>query len=135
APRPSGSRRRGSRTPRGYLPASGRSTDRQGRVSVRGGGRRGRAPLRSALKGAVARGSDDELRCADDCGHDVRGDGLRRLSFQLPGSALFMRRFVRLDGGAAGAELLRLAARVFELGACVGVDEQAGLDSLEAVTL
>jgi hypothetical protein len=40
---------------------------------------------------------------------------------------------VGLDGGAAGAELLRFAARVFELGACVGVDEQAGLDSLEPV--
>jgi hypothetical protein len=44
-------------------------------------------------------------------------------------------RLVGLDGGAAGAELLRLAARVFELGACVGVDELAGLDPLEAVTL
>jgi hypothetical protein len=46
-----------------------------------------------------------------------------------------MRRFVRLDGGAAGAELLRLAARVLELGAGVGVDEPAGLDLLELVTL
>jgi hypothetical protein len=44
-------------------------------------------------------------------------------------------RLVGLDGGAAGAELLRLAARVFELGAGVGVDELAGLDPLEAVTL
>jgi hypothetical protein len=35
----------------------------------------------------------------------------------------------------AGTELLRLAACVFELGACVGVDEQAGLDSLETVAL
>jgi hypothetical protein len=42
---------------------------------------------------------------------------------------------VGLDGGAAGAELLRLAARVFELGAGVGVDELAGLDPFEAVTL
>ena len=44
-------------------------------------------------------------------------------------------RFVGLDGGAAGAELLRLAARVFELGAGVGVDELAGLDPLEPVPL
>jgi hypothetical protein len=44
-------------------------------------------------------------------------------------------RLVGLDGGAAGAELLRLAAGVFELGAGVGVDELAGLDPLEAVTL
>jgi len=44
-------------------------------------------------------------------------------------------RFVRLDGGAAGAELLRLAARVLELGAGVGVDELAGFDPLEPVTL
>ena len=42
---------------------------------------------------------------------------------------------VRLDGGASGAELLRLTARVFELGAGVGVDELAGLDPLESVTL
>jgi hypothetical protein len=39
-----------------------------------------------------------------------------------------------LEGGAAGAELLRLAARVFELGTRVGVDELTGLDPLEAVT-
>jgi hypothetical protein len=44
-------------------------------------------------------------------------------------------RLVGLDGGAAGAELLRFAARVFELGAGVGVDELAGFDPLEAVTL
>jgi hypothetical protein len=44
-------------------------------------------------------------------------------------------RLVGLDGGAAGAELLRLAARVFELGAGVGVDELTRLDPLEAVTL
>jgi hypothetical protein len=44
-------------------------------------------------------------------------------------------RLVGLDGGAARAELLRLAAGVFELGARVGVDELAGLDPLEAVTL
>jgi hypothetical protein len=42
---------------------------------------------------------------------------------------------VGLDGGPAGAELLRLAARVFELGASVGVDELAGFDPLEPVTL
>jgi hypothetical protein len=40
-----------------------------------------------------------------------------------------------LDGGAAGAELLCLAACVFELGAGVGVDELAGFDPFEAVTL
>jgi hypothetical protein len=44
-------------------------------------------------------------------------------------------RLVRLDGGAAGAELLRLAAGVFELGPGVRVDELPGLDPLEAVTL
>ena len=43
-------------------------------------------------------------------------------------------RFVGLDGGAAGAELLRFAAGVFELGTGVGVDELAGLNPLEAVT-
>ena len=43
--------------------------------------------------------------------------------------------FVGLDGGAAGAEPLCLATCVFELGAGVGVDEQAGLDPLEAVPL
>jgi hypothetical protein len=44
-------------------------------------------------------------------------------------------RLVRLDGGAASAEFLRLAARAFELRAGVGVNELAGLDPLEAVTL
>jgi hypothetical protein len=44
-------------------------------------------------------------------------------------------RFVGLDGGAAGAEPLCLATRVFELEAGVGVDELAGFDPLEAVTL
>jgi hypothetical protein len=44
-------------------------------------------------------------------------------------------RLVGLDGGAASAELLCLATCVFELGAGVGVDELAGLDPLEAVTL
>jgi len=44
-------------------------------------------------------------------------------------------RFVGLDGGAAGAELLCLATRIFELGAGVGVDELAGSDPIEAVTL
>jgi len=43
-------------------------------------------------------------------------------------------RLVGLDGGAAGAELLRFPARVFEIGASVGIDELAGLDPLEAVT-
>ena len=61
--------------------------------------------------------------------------GCASCHFSFQAQLLFMRRFVRLDGGAAGAELLRLAARVFELGACVSVDEQAGLDSLEAVML
>jgi hypothetical protein len=42
---------------------------------------------------------------------------------------------VGLDGGAASAELLCLATCVFELGAGVGVDELAGLDPLEPVTL
>ena len=43
-------------------------------------------------------------------------------------------RLVGLDGGAASAELLRLPARVLELGARVGVDELAGLDPLDAVS-
>ena len=42
---------------------------------------------------------------------------------------------VGLDGGTAGPELLRFAAGVFEFGAGVGVDELAGLDPFEAVTL
>ena len=42
-------------------------------------------------------------------------------------------RLVRLDGGAAGAELLCLASGVLELRACVCVDELPGLDPLEAV--
>jgi len=44
-------------------------------------------------------------------------------------------RLVRLDGRAAGAELVRLAPGVFELGARVGVDQLAGLNPFEAVTL
>jgi hypothetical protein len=42
---------------------------------------------------------------------------------------------VGLDGGTAGAERLRLAAGVFELGSGIGVDQLTGLDPLEAVTL
>lgn len=44
-------------------------------------------------------------------------------------------RLVCLDGRAARAVLLRLAARVFEGGAGVRIDELAGLDPLEAMTL
>jgi hypothetical protein len=44
-------------------------------------------------------------------------------------------RLIGLRRRAAGAELLRLAPGVFELRAGVGVDELAGLDPLEAVTL
>jgi hypothetical protein len=43
-------------------------------------------------------------------------------------------RLVRLQRGTSGAELLRLAPRVLELGARVGVNELTGLDSLEAVS-
>jgi hypothetical protein len=46
-----------------------------------------------------------------------------------------MRHFVRLNGRAAGTELLCLAARVFELGAGVGIDELASFDPLEPMTL
>jgi hypothetical protein len=46
-----------------------------------------------------------------------------------------MLRFVRLEGRAAGAELLCLATGVFELGASIGVDELTRLDSLEPVSL
>jgi hypothetical protein len=42
---------------------------------------------------------------------------------------------VRLDRVAAGAELLRLASGVLELRAGVGIDQLAGLDPLEAVSL
>jgi hypothetical protein len=42
---------------------------------------------------------------------------------------------VRLQGRAAGAELLRLAARVLEFRTRVRVDELTRLDPLEAVTL
>jgi hypothetical protein len=48
---------------------------------------------------------------------------------------LLQARLVGLDGGAAGTELLCLAPRVFELGAGVGVDELAGFDPLEPMTL
>jgi len=48
---------------------------------------------------------------------------------------LLMRRFVRPNGCAAGTELLCFAARVLELGAGVGVDELAGFDPLEPMTL
>jgi hypothetical protein len=44
-------------------------------------------------------------------------------------------RLVGLCDGSARAEFLRLLARVLEHRAGVGVDELAGLDSLEAVTL
>ncbi len=54
---------------------------------------------------------------------------------QRPQELQLATRFVGLDGGAAGAELLCLATGVFELGAGVGVDELAGLDPLEPVTL
>jgi hypothetical protein len=40
-----------------------------------------------------------------------------------------------LERRSPRAELLRLAAGVLELGAGVGVDELAGLDPLETVTL
>jgi hypothetical protein len=43
-------------------------------------------------------------------------------------------RLVSLEGGAASAEFLRFPARVFELGAGVGVDELTGFDPFEAVT-
>ena len=46
---------------------------------------------------------------------------------------LSQRRLVRLQGGAAGAVLQRLAAGVLEGGAGIGVDQLSGLDSLEAV--
>jgi hypothetical protein len=55
--------------------------------------------------------------------------------FSLQAQLLLMRRFVRPNGRAAGTELLCLAARVFELGAGVGVDELAGFDPLEPMTL
>jgi hypothetical protein len=42
-------------------------------------------------------------------------------------------RFVGLESRAARAEFLRLAARVFELRACISVDELSGFDPLEAV--
>jgi hypothetical protein len=50
-------------------------------------------------------------------------------------TASLPRRLVCLDGRASGAELLRLAPGVLEIGAGVGVDELADLDPLEAVML
>ena len=64
-----------------------------------------------------------------------RGEvGAFRVEHRGQRGLLIARRFVRLEGGAAGAELLRLAAGVLELGAGVGVDELPGLDPLEAVS-
>jgi len=64
-----------------------------------------------------------------------RGDRRRLDSVVVAPLHSLAHRLVGLDGGATGTELLRLAARVFELRAGVGVDELAGLDPLEAVTL
>jgi hypothetical protein len=61
------------------------------------------------------------------------GCARRHVGFQA--QLLLMRRFVRPHGRAAGTELLCLAARVFELGAGVGVDELASFDPLEPMTL
>jgi hypothetical protein len=66
---------------------------------------------------------------------DVRGDRRRLYSIFVALLHSLGPRLVGLDGRAAGAELLRLAACVFELGSGVGVDELAGLDPLEPVTL
>jgi hypothetical protein len=73
------------------------------------------------------------MRMAVDAMSVAMGRASRHFSFRA--SALTMRRFVRPDGRAAGTELLCLAARVFELGAGVGVDELAGFDPLEPMTL
>jgi hypothetical protein len=88
-----------------------------------GGGERGQSSLAAA---------DFEYPLALE--RDQLGDR-RRLDSVLVAPLHSLRpRLVGLDGGAAGAELLRFAAGVFELGAGVGVDELAGLDPLEAVT-
>jgi hypothetical protein len=55
--------------------------------------------------------------------------------FSFQASAFTHAHFVRPNGRAAGTELLCLAARVFELGAGVSVDELAGFDPLEPMTL
>jgi len=85
---------------------------------------RGETPLAAA-----------DLEHAFPIERDERGDR-RRLDpvFVAPLHSLGPR-LVGLDGGAAGAELLCLATCVFELGAGVGVDQLAGLDPLEAMTL
>jgi hypothetical protein len=66
---------------------------------------------------------------------DERGDRCRLDPLVVAPLHSLRPRFVRLDGGAAGAELLRLTTRVLELGTSVGVDQLTGLDPLEPVTL
>jgi hypothetical protein len=64
----------------------------------------------------------------------VRFSSINLAAVNVRAARLLCAPLVRLEGCAAGAELLRLAARVFELRSRVGVDELAGLDPLEAVT-
>ena len=89
-----------------------------------GGGERGQPSLAAA---------DFEYPLALEW--DERGDGGCLDSVLVALLHSLSLRFVGLDGGAAGPKLLRLAAGVLELGAGVGVDELAGLDPLEAMTL
>jgi len=89
-----------------------------------GGSERGQASLAAA-----------DLEHAFPVERNERGDRCRLDPLLVAPLHSLGTRFVSLDGGAAGAELLCLAARVFELGAGVGVDELAGLDPLEPVTL
>jgi hypothetical protein len=73
------------------------------------------------------------MRMAVDAMSVAMGCASPHFSYQA--QLLLMRRFVRPNGRAAGTELLCLAARVFELGAGVSVDELASFDPLEPMTL
>src|SRR6185437_6857648 len=64
---------------------------------------------------------------------DETDDG-GRLDSGFVAPLLLALRLIRLDGGAARSVLLCLAARVFEGGAGVGVDELPCLDPLETVS-
>ena len=58
---------------------------------------------------------------------DERGDRCRLDPLVVAPLHSLGTRFVGFDGGAAGAELLRLATRVLELGTSVCVDQLTGL--------
>jgi hypothetical protein len=89
-----------------------------------GGGERSQPPLAAA-----------DLKHALPFERDKSGDRRRLDPLVVAPLHSLGPRLVGLDGRAAGAEFLCFAAGVFELGAGVSVDELAGLDPLEPVTL